>query len=642
PKPMGWHDVSSWKYISTPTVTISPDGKWTAYAMVTVEGDGEVFLKNLTTDSVKKYAIGGSPMPSMQFSKDGKWFAFKEYPKYKEAKAASKNPGKQLFQTLHLIDLSADLKKTDFDHAGTFSFNGDASTYLAVSIAKERSPGAKPGDSNAGDLLLYELSTGKKINVGNVGEYEFNKKGNTLAYTVDAANNAGNGLYSLNLNDKKISVYDNDSTSYKSLGWTEDKDAFAVLKMSKDKDFKTDKGVVLGVKNISGTPIVYTYEPQKDSLHFPKHMTISGNRQPYWSDDMSRIFFGINTLEAVKDEMEQDKKDTAKTPAVPDIEKIKSDTSIKSIADLKKALAKLEPAKPKMDNKKDIDKPDMVIWNWQDSRLQSNQQVTERADKVFSFLAMYDVNSKKYTRLNDSSMMSVNVMPKELYAIGMSDSAYQLETNLDGQRYADIYIVNLVTGEKSPFKNKLYVPSYSAMPNAAPDGKKFVYGNDGNFYVYDIVNKKEQNITANVPTSFVDTEDDHNVTKPLTRIIGWSSDSKYVLINDLWDIWQINADGSGKAINLTQNGKQNKNRYQVRFNLYPDDKGIDLKKPQYFNVYGEWTKKSGIAMLEPGKNGLNPGAKMLVWDDFVFSNLSKTTLANVYSYSKEDNNKAPE
>lgn len=642
PKPMDWHDVSTWRYIPSSTVTISADGKWAAYAMVSVEGDGEVILKNISGDSVKYSAVGGTTRPQMEFSKDGKWFAFKEYPKFKEAKAAAKNPGKQLFQTLHLIDLSGNSKQTDFDHAGSFSFNGDGSDFLAITIEKERGSGAKPGDSKASDLLLYELATGKKINIGNVGEYEFNKNGNILAYTVDAANNAGNGLYSLNLTDKKISVYDNDSTTYKSLGWTKDMDAFAVLKMSKDKNFKTDKGVVLGVKNISGNAVIYSYEPQKDSLHFPKHMTISGNRDPYWSEDGSRIFFGINTLEAVKDEMKEAKKDTTKASAIPDIEKIKSDTSIKSIADLKKALAKMEPAKPKMDDKKDIDKPDMVIWNWQDRRLQSNQQVTERNDKNLSFLAMYNVNSKSYKRLNDSSMMSINILPKELFAIGMSDTAYQLESNLDGQRYADIYIVNLATGEKSSFKNKFYLPSYSSMPNASPDGKRILYGIDGNFYVYDLVTKKERNITSGLSTSFIDSEDDHNVTKPLTSVIGWSSDSKYVLINDLWDIWQISVDGSSRSVNLTQNGKQNKNRYQGRFNIYPDDKGIDLKKQQYFSVYGEWTKKSGIALLEPGKNGLNPGAKMLNWDDVMYGNLSKAPHSNVYSYSKEDFNKAPE
>lgn len=631
PKAMTWQDVSSWRYIPTFSVNVSADGKWAAYAMVSVEGDGEIILKNIQTDSVKHYPIGGSMNPYMEFSEDGKWFAFKEYPKYKETKAAAKSPGKQLFETLHLIELSS-LKKTDFEKAGKVGFNGKDETYLAIALLRERAPGAKPEEGT--DLLLYELGTGKKLSLGKVGEYSFNKKGNILAYTVSGTNKAENGLFSMNMADKRITVIENDTATYKSLRWTDDKDALAVLKLTKDKKFKTDKGSVAGVKNLSAKPEIFSYNPLKDSLNFPKEMTISGNSSPYWSDDLSTIFFGINTLEAVKKEMEDARKDTSKTNSIADLEKIKADTSIKSIDDLKKALAKLEKPAVKSPDKKDIDKPDMVIWSWKDRRLQSNQQVTERSDKNFSFTAMYNSQSKKFRQISDSAMLSVRIMPYELFAIGTSDTAYQLDRSLDGQNYADLYTVDLSTGAKTLFKEKFYFPSFASMPNPSPDGKKFVYGYDGNYYVYDLVSKKEQNLTANIPTSFVNTEDDHNVTKPLTGVTGWSSDSKYILLNDLWDIWQVNADGSG-AVNLTQNGSKDKVRYQRRYNIYPDDKGIDLKKPQYFGIYGEWTKKSGIVRLEPGKKGLNPGANRLVWDDVAYGNFNKALHSDTYYFSKE-------
>jgi hypothetical protein len=371
-------------------------------------------------------------------------------------------------------------------------------------------------------------------------------------------------------------------------------------------------------------------------------MTISANRSPYWSDNLATIFFGINTLEAVKEEMDNAaKKDTSKVSAMADVEKIKADTSIKSIDDLKKALAKLDKPAVKAPDKKDIDKPDMVIWNWQDRRLQSNQQVNEKNDKNFSFAAMYQTDSKKFKQISDSAMLSVQIMPKELFALGTSDTAYQLNQSLDGQRYADLYTVDLKTGVKTMFKEKFYIPSFSSMPRSSPDGKKFVYGQDGQFYVYDLVTKKNQNITGNIPTSFINTEDDHNIIKPLTNIAGWSSDSKQILINDLWDIWQVNADGSG-GVNLTQNGSRDKIRYQGLYDIYPDDKGIDLKKPQYLGIYGEWTKKSGIARLEPSKKGLNAGAKVLAWDDVYYGNFKKNLHADSYSFSKEDFSKPTE
>ncbi len=640
PKAMSWQDVATWRFISPNSVNVSADGKWAAYAMVLMEGDGEIILKNLNTDSVTRYAIGGSMFPSLQFSEDGKWLAFKTYPKYKESKAAAKNPGKQLFQTLQLVELST-LKKTEFEKAGNYTFNGKTETFLAVEMVKESAPGARGGDAGT-DLLLYELANGQKFSLAKVGEYAFNKKGDILAYTVSGANKAENGFFTMNLAAKRIAVIENDTSTYKSLRWADDKDALTILKLTKDKKFKTDKGSVLGVKNVSGKAEMFSYDPLKDSANFPKEMTISGNSAPYWSEDLTTVFFGVNTLQAVKKEMEAAaKKDTSETARTADLEKIKSDTSIKSIDDLKRALAKIEKPTAKPADKSDIDKPDMVIWNWQDRRLQSNQQVTERMDKNFSYAAMYNFPSKKYRQLSDSAMLSVRIMPKELYAIGTSDTAYLLDRNLNGQNYADFYTINLATGAKEIFKQNFYLPGFSSMPNPSPDGKKFVYGQDGQFYVYDLVSKKTQNLTNKIPTSFVNTEDDHNVTKPLTSISGWSSDSKYILINDLWDIWQVNADGSG-AVNLTQNGSKDKIRYQRRYNIYPDEKGIDLKMPQYFGIYGEWTKKAGIVVLQPGKKGLNPGAETLLWDDAAYGNFTKTLHADNYYFSKETFNTAPE
>ena len=637
PRSMTWQDVSSWRYMAPMSVRFSADGNWAAYAIVAAEGDGEIILKNLKTDSVTRYSIGGSTNPSMVFAENGKWFAFKEYPKYKEIKAASKMPpGKQLFEKLNLIDLS-NLKKTEFDKAGNYGFNGKTENYLSVVLNEDRAANAAAGTN----LLLYELSTGKKFSITKINEYRFNKKGDVLAYTIQSNNSTENGLFTMQVADKKISVLDNDTTTYKYLQWNEDKDALAVLKLAKDKKYKAEKGVVLGVKNVSNSPLIYTYNPTVDTSNFPKGMTVSSKRAPFWSDDLSTLFFGLSKLELEKNETPEIKKDTSTASSIAKLQKIKADTSIHNLEDLKKAIAKTDMSAMRLPTKNEADKPDMVIWNWQDKKLQSSQQLSEMNDKNFSFVAQYNVNTKKFYQLNDSSMLYVRVFPKELYALGTDDDAYLLDRNLDGQSYIDLYLLDLKTGNKKLFKEKFYLPSFSSSPSPSPDGKKFVYGYNGHFYIYNLETNKDQNITQKIPTSFVNTEDDHNVTQPLTNIIGWSSDNKYILIADLWDIWQINADGSD-AINITQNGAKEKIKYSQRFNIYPDDKGIDLKKQQYFGIYGEWTKKSGFVRINPGKNGLKPGAIQLAWDDADYGALNKTLQADKFYFSKENFNKAPE
>ena len=41
------------------------------------------------------------------------------------------------------------------------------------------------------------------------------------------------------------------------------------------------------------------------------------------------------------------------------------------------------------------------------------------------------------------------------------------------------------------------------------------------------------------------------------------------------------------GVNLTGNGKKDKIRYNLVYNLDPDAKGIDFSKPLYVNAYGE-------------------------------------------------------
>ena len=101
-------------------------------------------------------------------------------------------------------------------------------------------------------------------------------------------------------------------------------------------------------------------------------------------------------------------------------------------------------------------------------------------------------------------------------------------------------------------------------------------------------------------------------------------------------------------MNLTGDGKKNQVRYQ---NLYRFDAprvgrgregwtrragavnpadGIDLSQPLYVATYGEWTKKEGVARIDPGQ----PGAKSLIFDDAKF-NVLKARDAETYLYTRQ-------
>jgi hypothetical protein len=98
------------------------------------------------------------------------------------------------------------------------------------------------------------------------------------------------------------------------------------------------------------------------------------------------------------------------------------------------------PDRPADESDEDI--PDLVIWHGMDKRLQSMQQVQADRDKNFSYLSIYRVAEKKFFRLADDDVRQVDPAPKHRFAIGQDYREYELDSNLDGQRYQDIYVID--------------------------------------------------------------------------------------------------------------------------------------------------------------------------------------------------------
>jgi dipeptidyl aminopeptidase/acylaminoacyl peptidase len=604
PRPIEVADIMNWKRIASSVV--SNDGQWFAYRLAPTEGDSEVIVRRTSDNKELKFSAGeiqGFGAGSLAFSDDSKWLAFTTYPNAKDAKRAKKER-KTLYNKVVLLNLATE-KKTEFDKVKRFAFSGEQATWLALHRNGNDAPtppvpgGAPVGDRASGtDLILYELANGNQLNIGNVAEFSFDKKGLWLAFVIDAQEKIGNGVQLRNMTNGALVPLESDKANYKSLNWNDKGDAFAVLKGVEDKKFEDKLYSVVGFANLSA-PQKTVYDP-KDDKSFPTGMTISANRSPEWTEDLSGILFGIAEVKRKEgaDKAEDDK-------AKPE------DPRAAAMAAMKKA--------------EEEDKPDMVIWHYKDKRLQSQQQVQEGSDKTFNYLATYRVAEKRFIRLADENVRQLSVAPKNNWAIGLDNSEYELMGNLEGKSYQDLYAIDLKTGAR-----KQAVKKARNFFGASPDGTHFLYYNDGNFFTYDMAAGQSYNITQGVPTTFYNAEDDHNIVKPPQFPLGWTKDGASVLLSDGWDVWNVPVHG-GQATNLTVNGKKEGIRYRQRFRLDPDEKGIDLSKPVYLGSYGEWTKKAGIVRIDNGK----PGANVLLWDDASFGSLIKAKNADKYFYTRE-------
>ncbi|WP_028296359.1 S9 family peptidase [Olivibacter sitiensis] len=606
---LDWKSVSKWQSIRPYTQTLSPDGKWLAWSAGPTEGDLWLTLR-YTEDTTKYQFPIGAKSTEAHFSADGQFMAFLVSPKEAEAKAAKKS-NKTLSNKLTLVKLS-DTSKRNFDKVKSLSFSGDSPAWLLIQFdAAEGSPKGKDAPKGS-DAILYELATQKSFPLGSVSEFAFNKAGDQLAYCIDAAGRNGNGIYLRNLASGTTTALDNDTAAYKSINWNEEGTAFALLKASKSPLYKEELHTVLGVSLLpKGQTKLVQYQGIADSS-ITKGMAISSHMKPFWSDDLRQLFFGINKIEAVEKS------------------KAKKDTTNQDSSKQQELAAKAKPTS----KKDDIEKPDMIIWNWQDKRLQSAQKTQEMRDKNFSYLSSYSVDDKRFTQWADSNVRNVTIAPKQLFAIGYDDAAYELMSNLDGQRFADVYIYNLQTGNR-----KLQFEHFPMIGRIipSPDGKKTTFYRDSNYYALDLGSGEIIPLTKSIPSLFVNILDDHNLPHYPTTNFGWSSDSKYVFIADNNDLYLIPADGK-KYEKLTANFGGTKQTVQQRYSLYENEKGIDLSKDQYFNVFNSRDKRDGIALLPAGKRSL----QLLFEDDNLYGNLEKAKNAQTFIFSKQNAVQAPD
>jgi acetyl esterase/lipase len=605
PRPIEIKDILSWKTISS--AEISPDGNWFVYSRSPNEGDSELVIREVAGKKEYRFNLGEAPRTvysSIIISDDSRWVAFMVYPTSQEMKKLQKER-KRVEPKALLVELKSG-NQVEWTRVRKIAFSGENSLFLAVHRLAPEAQEKEKDKWTGSDLILRNLNSGQDIALGNISEFAFNRSGQNLAFLVDARDKAGNGLMLKNLKTGQLNILDSGSFFYQNLRWDEKGQALSVLKGKEDQKYEDKLYSLLAFKfeKATGKAERIEYDHEKDKS-FPEGFSLSPDFTPYWLEDYQAIAFGLKQLK------------TKSSPADSPEKKEQPD--------------KAAPSR-KSEDIDEEDLPDLVLWHWQDPRLQSQQQVEERRDASFSYLSLYRIKEKKFVRLADEELRQVTLGKKSDLAVGYDRSLYELEGSLSGQRFQDIYVVDLKTGERKLAlkKNRWYY-------GLAPDDKYFLYFDDGHFFSYELAAGKSYNLTSKLPASFVDEDDDHNVSQPPDRPFGWSKDSRYVFLSDGWDVWQVEARGR-EGFNLTGNGLKEQIRYQRRFVLDREEKGIDTAEPQYFQAYGEWNKKQGIARIEATKRS----SKMLVWGDTQFNRLLKAQRADRYLFTRETHQDFPD
>ncbi len=608
-RPFTIEDYGNWRSIVS--TAISPDGKWVTFAYRKTKADDEFYVKSL--DSDKEYKIMGASDP--EFSDDSLWIAYTLNLPYKEAEKLRKEK-KQVPRKSELLNLSTG-KKITIENIASFTFP-EGSGFLAFKKSK-----ADPKAEHKGaDLILYNLKTGAYQNLGNVTEFEFNKPGSHLAYIVDAADKAGNGINLIDLASGILAVLDSGEAQYSQLSWSEEGAALAVLKGKKQKELKEVDNILLAFRGIgTGNQTVHIYDPQTDST-FPKDMVISERTPPrsrfrrssspergnlFWSQDETQVFCGI--------------KEQEKLPEKPKKGEETSEGEKPQEQDKKPKVEEEKPKEKEKEPEEEEEPPaDVDVWHWKDENIQSVQKIQVERDRNFTYRSVYNLESKRFIRLCDERVRTAVITQDGRWAIGRDEKDYISDWKED---QADYYLLDTRSGKRT-----LLFKGQKQTLGLSPDSKHFLYWKDGHVWDYEITTGNSLNLTAKAPVSFVDEEYDHPGTKPPYGVTGWTKDKTSVILSHKYDLYLQTLDGR-MALNLTEGLGDNE---EIRFRYIqtdPEEKFIDLDRPILLSAFGQWTKEAGFYSFHKGE--MEP----LVYEKKNFGNPAKAKNADRYFFTIE-------
>lgn len=273
--------------------------------------------------------------------------------------------------------------------------------------------------------------------------------------------------------------------------------------------------------------------------------------------------------------------------------------------------------------------------------IKSQLYVSDKGDKVFFDTQQKDLASHENVKVWKSTDKELPPKSKINYKVWnvwlpLEDKVYEIEQDqlkvcaitdnqekavlLDnemylplyeyGDRYSDVYLMDLNTGQKEKIIEKQLRASWHLVTE--PNGKYIAYFKDHHWWSYDIKNKTHLCITKSIVTPFYKLNSDRLDTHRAFGFGGWTTTGE-LLVYDEYDVWMIAANGKKKE-RLTS-GRSREVTYRVHkylkgsirdgFYGYVEDV-YDLKEGLLIHTlnneklsegFGVWNLKTGFTEI---------------------------------------------
>ena len=613
------HDVyDGWKSVGERM--ISNDGNYAVYTINPQEGDGELTIHNLVTQTKKTIARGYSAV----ITQDSRYVVFKIKPIFQEtrqAKIKKRKPDEMAKDTLAMVELGKD-SVLKLPRVKTFKTPEKASGWLAYHIEKPLPDSTKKkipaidsnkvkmdmlvkladsvikksidsikgkinredliaaaqkaaaailknakddifvdvekdaeGDdasaaatSEGTDLIVKKLATGKDKTFKLVSEYYFDKKATKLLIETTKNSKDTNSkamVLLFNLQTEKVDTIAKMFNDAKSYAFDEEGKQIAFVAERDSSSKALQKFYKLWY--YASTQDSVKLLAEKNTVGMSLGKTISENATLQFSKDGAKLFFGVGPIKAPKDT---------------------------NLVDFE--LARLD------------------VWHYNDDYLQPQQLKQVDNELKRSYLTVFNLKDNKLLQLGDENLENGQLVNEgnANYVIGTTTKGNRVQSQWTGRGLQSAYIVNTNDGSKKEvFKN------LEAFPQASPQGKYIYWYNPAlkNYFVYSIETGITQNVTAKIKVPLYDTENDVPDYPSAAGMTGWTAMDESFLLNDEYDIWQVDPNATLAPKNITNGfGRKNKTRYDY-VRLDAEKRFIDVDENILLRSFNTLTKYAGYA-----------------------------------------------
>lgn len=566
-KPLDHTVYDQWQSISDKK--ISNDGKWVVYTVTPQEGDGETIIQSsdqkfrkviprgygtsITEDSrfaivkirpyfkalrearIKKRMADDMPKDSLAIVILGKDEVFK-VPRVKSFKIPKRAGGAWISflrekdlsasKTRYVPDSSSQVAKlsrmvdsllqiSDSLRALAEEIKTKGTMAMAVSDRKDSSSAIKPGEEGT-ELVLKSLLTGAEKRFDRVSDYYFNDIGSVLVISTTRKNNdplstaavlwvnPDNGrtdtIFKRFNEIRNLAIHENGSQ----LAFIAERDSVskATRKQYKLWYYKTgmDSARLMADTTTAG---------------IARGLTVNENVKPIFSKDGKKLYFSLSQIRRARDT----------------------------------TLVEFETAR-------------LDIWNYKDDYLQPQQLVELRRNLLKGYLAVMQVGVDRVVQLGAEDAEQISLMDEgnSDYVLGSSTKGNRIQAQWLGYEGKTAYLISTKDGSRKNITDKQR-GNFTASPNG-----KYILWYDAvarHYFTYNTLSGIIKNITKSIPDTLYDHEDDHPDDPPAYGTGGWIEKDAAVLINDKYDVWQVDPDAKKAPVNIT-NAFGKKNRIELR------------------------------------------------------------------------------